>query len=835
MNNLPTGTVSFLFTDIEGSTRLWQDHPEQMRLALVRHDTVLREAIMSHGGYVFKTIGDACCAAFDRASDAIAAMLASQLALKAQDWPAQTPIRVRMGLHGGVAEERDGDYFGPPLNCASRLMSAAHGGQCLITLTALEMIGDQIPNGVTLRELGLLRLKDLPRPVKAFQLHHPDLPAVFPPLRNLDSAPNNLPQQISSFVGRERELRELQSLLKRQRLVTLTGSAGAGKTRLALEAAAGLTPDFPDGVWLVEMGSLPSPSLLPQALSSVLCVPEEPSRPIERSLADHLRDRRLLIVLDNADSLPTPTAKMLEDLLKGAPELRIIATGRERLHLAGEQVYPVPPLPLPELNPVPSPDDLLNSDCVRLFVDRVRLASPDFELNAANSEPIARLCHRLDGMPLPIELAAAQAHSLPVEQIAERLDDRFRLLAHTASSDTSHQKALGALIDWSYDTLTEKERAVLRRLSVFAGGWTMEAAQAVCSDAKVSTESVSEALDSLVQKQLVLSNEQGDETRYRMLDSLREYAERRLEQSKETVKVRERHQNYFLDLAERAVPFLNSPQQEEWLSQLDREEDNLRTALFWNVTDTRGIVGRLRLAGSLWLFWRLRGHISEGQQWLAQALSTATEAEETTGQSVIGWSAGRKRPPAEPAIARDLIEECQDKLREIGSQPAITGFLSTIGDLGRFKPAATAVRERLDDGIAQIRKIGSQETITGVLESLKKAVLPETAPVQRDVPTNPPREETIQSSLSSIAENLESLAQAAYSQGQIERAARLYGAARALREAYASELAASTAPDLVDFLMQAPDGADIDALAAAWQEGRRMTWQEAIDYALSEK
>lgn len=715
MNLLPTGTVTFLFTDIEGSTRLWQSHPEQMACALARHDELLHRTIDAHHGYIFKTIGDAVCAVFDRVGDAILAMLAAQHALHTAEWPAETPIRVRMGVHTGAAEEKNGDYLGPTVNFAARLMSAAHGGQLLVSQAAHALVGDTLPGEATLRDLGLVRLKDLPGPVRVYQLAQARLPSSFPPLRGLESTPNNLPHPVTSFVGREKEIADLCSMLGRQRLVTLVGPGGAGKSRLALETSRGLLGDFPDGIWLVEMAALPDIGLLPQALASVLCIAETPSCPIERALAEHLRERTLLFVLDNAERLPAPAVRLISELLKASPGLKILATSRDRLGLTGEQLYDLPPLHLPDLDRLPPVDDLAQYASIRLFVERARLVAPGFTLTSENAALVASLCHRLDGMPLPIELAAAQAYSMRVESIVETLHDRFRLLSHS-TVDVSQNRALGALIDWSYDRLSEEERAVLRRLAVFAGGCTLDAAQSVCADDCVAADSVALRLQSLLEKCLVSVSDKEICPRYRMLDSVREYALDRLQQAGEEDRARSLHRDYYLALAEQAVPQLNAPNADEWLARLDAEEDNLRAALLWNAADPRGMAARLRLAGALWVFWRMRGHISEGQRWLAQAVTFADNARDHHA-GVLGWARGHLGVPAETGITKELLEDCQAKLREIGSQPVFSNIWNTVAQTVRHSPAAQAVIDRLDSSAEQLRRLGMPPATDSLPES----------------------------------------------------------------------------------------------------------------------
>ncbi|HZO88686.1 MAG TPA: adenylate/guanylate cyclase domain-containing protein, partial [Chthonomonadaceae bacterium] len=464
---MDSGTLTFLFTDIEGSTRLWEQHPEAMRSALARHDVLLQEAIEQHSGHVFKTIGDAFCAAFDAAPSALAAALSAQRALASEDWQAPIRLRVRMALHTGAAEARGGDYFGPPLNRVARMLAAGHGGQVLLSQAACDLLGDALPEGVSLRDLGRHRLRDLQQSEHLYQLLHPNLPADFPPLRSLEAFAHNLPVQLTSFIGREKEMEEIKRLLSTAHLLTLTGSGGCGKTRLALQVAADRVEEYADGVWLVELAAIADLGLVPQTVAVALGVSEEPNRPLGETLANYLRPKSLLLVLDNCEHLLTACAQLADTLLRTCPKVRILASSREGLGLLGEALYHVPSLSLPDEKRLPTLEQLSQYEAVRLFVERAVLSRPDFAVTAQNAASVVQICSRLDGIPLAIELAAARARALAVEQLAQRLDDRFRLLTGGSRTALPRQQTLRALIDWSYDLLSEAERTLLRRLSVF--------------------------------------------------------------------------------------------------------------------------------------------------------------------------------------------------------------------------------------------------------------------------------------------------------------------------------------------------------------------------------
>lgn len=482
--NLPTGTVTFLFTDIEGSTTHWDLYPEAMRPALARHDAILNAALAANQGHAFKKIGDAFCAVFETVPDAFQAALDAQRALHTEPWEGLPPggLRIRMALHTGAADLRDNDYFGPPLNRVARLLSIGHGGQILLSQVTYELVRDQLPQDVTLKDMGQRRLRDLQRPEHVYLALHPGLPADFPELKSLEHLSNNLPQQVTSFIGREQEMAEVKGLLARTRLLTLTGAGGAGKTRLSLQVAADLLQGGGDGVWFVELAALADPNLVPQTVAQALGVREEPGRTILDTLVDYLKSRKLLLLLDNCEHVLNATAQLADTILRACPDVQILATSREGLNIPGETTYRIPSLSLPDPEQTPTPENLSQCEAVRLFVERAQAAQPSFRVNPHNAPAVAQICHRLDGIPLAIELAAARVRALPIEQIAAGLDDRFRLLTGGSRTALPRQQTLRALIDWSYDLLSPEERTLLRRLSVFAGGWTLEAAEAVCAD-----------------------------------------------------------------------------------------------------------------------------------------------------------------------------------------------------------------------------------------------------------------------------------------------------------------------------------------------------------------
>jgi predicted ATPase/class 3 adenylate cyclase len=618
----PTGTLTFLFTDIEGSSRMWERNPQAMQAALARHDELLRRAIEHRGGYVFKTVGDAFCCAFLTAPDALEAALEIQRRLLSSEWEETGPLRVRMALHMGTAEERDGDYFGPAVNRVARLLSAAHGGQVLLSAATHEMVRDQLPAGVNLAEQGEHRLKDLFRPERIFQLSAPDMPSEFPPLRTLDAYRNNLPLQPTPLIGREKEVSEVCDLLRgdETRLLTLTGPGGIGKTRLALQVAADLLEDFPEGTFFAPLATLSEADLLLAALAETLGVKETAEQPLDEILKDYLKERRLLLVLDNFEQV-LGAAPTVTGLLAGAPGLKVLATSRAPLGLYGEHVFPVPPLTLPNLKRPPPLERLTQYEAVGLFVERARAIKPDFKVTNESAPAVAEICVRLDGLPLAIELAAARITMLPPRAMLQRLGTRLKLLTGGARDLPERQRTLRATIEWSFALLDEDEQVLFGRLAVFSGGRTLEAIEAICDAEGDLPVDAFEGVSSLVDKSLIRQEEgPGGEPRFVMLETVHEFAREKLQESGEAEEIKRTHAQYFLTLAEEGYPELRGPDQLEWLERLEAEHDNMRAALSWALERKEAEVA-LRLGGALSWFWSVRGYYAEGRRWLEEALA----------------------------------------------------------------------------------------------------------------------------------------------------------------------------------------------------------------------
>jgi predicted ATPase/class 3 adenylate cyclase len=618
----PTGTVTFLFTDIEGSTRMWERSPQAMQAALARHDEILRGATEQHGGYIFKTVGDAFCCAFPTAPDALEAALDGQWLLLKERWGESIPLRVRMALHMGAAEERDGDYFGPPVNRVARLLSAGHGGQVLLSLPTQELVRDQLPVGTSLMDLGERHLKDLFRPERVFQLLATGLPSEFPPLRTLEAYRNNLPLQPTPLIGREKEVAEVCDLLGAEatRLLTLTGPGGIGKTRLALQAAADLLDEFPDGTYFVQLATLTEAELFISAVAETLGVREIGEQPLDETLKDYLHERRLLLLLDNFEQV-LGAAPTVTELLTAAPGLKVLATSRAPLGLYGEHELPVPPLTLPDLKLQPPLERLTQYEAVGLFVERARAVKPDFKVTNESAPAVAEICVRLDGLPLAIELAAARIKMLPPKAMLQRLSSRLKLLTGGARDLPERQRTLRATIEWSFALLNEGEQVLFGRLAVFSGGRTLEAIEAICDAEGDLPMEVFDGVSSLLDKSL-LRQEEGPngEPRFVMLETVHEFAREKLKESAEAEEINRAHAQYFLTLAEEANPELKGANQLEWLERLEAEHDNMRAALTWALK-RKEVEVALRLGGALWWFWSMRGYHSEGRRWLEEALA----------------------------------------------------------------------------------------------------------------------------------------------------------------------------------------------------------------------
>lgn len=916
--NFPSGTVTFLFTDLEGSTKLWEQFPEHMKAALARHDEILRKAIESHGGHVIKTTGDGFHAAFQTGLAGVAAALSAQQDLVRASWPEIKPrvLRIRVGLHTGEAEERGGDYYGPSLNRAARLMSIAHGGQTLMSTTTADLVREQMPADASLRDLGEHRLKDLVRSEHIFQLNHGALPSDFPPLKSIDAFPNNLPVQLTTFIGRERELEEAKKRLASARLLTLIGPGGTGKTRLSLQLGAELLPSFADGVWVAELAPITDSTLVVQSVASIFGLREQLGMPIHELLIDFLRAKDLVLIVDNCEHLVDSCAQLVEQLLHVCPKLKIIASSREALGIAGETVYRVPSLSVPGDSQV-TPAMLAQSESAQLFIERASAANPKFALSDHNATAIAQICRRLDGIPLALELAAARVTVFSAEQVASRLDDRFRLLTGGSRTALPRQQTLRALIDWSYDLLSDPERSLFRRFSVFAGGCTFEAIEAVCTQLDVLN-----LLTQLVNKSLVAVEAEDDGSRYRLLETVRQYARDKLLEAGESEEARNVHFDFFYNLVKTAGPRLDSDLALEWIERLASEYDNIRAALEWGID--QNVAGVLRMVPSLVRFWMRQGHEEEGRKVIRDALAraenlpqpegeAAREWKETLGEAwqarailaysqgdntraavsagraaaiarelgdkrllaiVLGFQASSLMFTANAAGVKELLEEAMVAGRESGDKFAQGFPLAMYGQaLTIFGGDPLAGKQQAEEGAALVRESGDRwasnmallgmamtATFTGNQAEARarfstlgprfaelgdrhrmNMVKSELAHLDRYEGQMERAEAAYRETIlewkrlghrAAIAHQLECFASIAQAREDSPRAALLYGAAETLRERITIPM---TSQEKIEYDRQVAAlraGMDEKAFGAAWAEGRAMSMDQAIAYAL---
>jgi predicted ATPase/class 3 adenylate cyclase len=878
----PTGTVTFMFTDIEGSTRLWQRNPRAMQEALARHDELLRTTIEARDGYVFKTVGDAFCAAFGTATDAAEAALACQLALLEEGWAEEVgAIRVRMALHAGAAEERDGDYFGPPVNRVARLLSAGHGGQVLLSHAAKELTQDDLPDGASLKDLGERRLKDLFRPERVFQLISPELPTTFPPLKTLDARINNLPAQPTPLVGRERELGEVRDLLRTEgvRVLTLTGPGGIGKTRLGLQVAAELLDEFEDGVFFVALAPITDPALVASAIASPLGVVETGERPLKEGLETYLRDKELLLLMDNFEQV-LAAVLLVGELLSACPKLKVLATSRSVLRVYGEQEFAVPPLELPRPGRLPPIDRLSHYEAVRLFIERAKAARSDFSVTDENAPAVAEICMRLDGLPLAIELAAARIKLLPPRAMLERLGSRLKLVTGGARNLPVRQRTLRGTIEWSHTLLEEGERLLFARLAVFSGGRALEAIEAICDAKGDLAVDTLDGVSSLLDKSL-LRQEEGPEgqPRFVMLETIHEFARERLQASGEAEEVRRLHAEYFLGLAEEAEPELTGPDQLASLERVEAEHDNMRAALQWSLEKEPETA--FQLAGMLARFWEIRSHYVEGSRWLEAALRLSDRLEAATTDSAtrakllseagtfayyradydhaivlhgearelyrqVGDDSGvafalmclgaQHMEKGDHELAAPFLEEALELSRRIGDKPRIAGNLHNLAEVerqrGNYERAKTlgmesmALAREMEDKWQLARIVGWVGLLTvfsGDEHDLAEGFLKESLTLNREI-----------GSLEYFAYSLEGFAGLAGAKAQGGRAARLWGAAEALRKTIGAPLSIEVRLYFERGMVAARAQLGEAAWEAALAQGMAMAPEEAAEYALGE-
>lgn len=863
----PAGTVTLFFTDIEGSTRLWEGQPVAMRAALEQHNLLLNEVIADHGGFVFYTGGDAFGSAFASPSDALAAAIEAQQRLRSASWPDETgPLLVRMALHTGEPDWHDGDYLGPPVNRVARLLSAGHGGQILLSLATEELVRDALPDGTRLVELGQHRLKDLFRAETVFQVTGPDLPGQFPPLVTLETQITNLPSQATPFIGRERELAELADLLRRDevRLATLTGPGGIGKTRLSLQVAAELLSDFEHGAFFVDLARITDSDQVANAIAGTLGVTEAGDESLLDTLTRFLREKQTLLVLDNFEHV-IDAAPLVGNLIGSVSGLKIMTSSRESLRVYGESEYPVPPLSLPTDSGQRSVAVISQYEAVALFIQRAKAAQPDFEVDDENAPAVAEICTRLDGLPLAIELAAARVRLFEPEMLLARLSDSLRTLTGGARDRPGRQQTIRSTIEWSYHLLDADEQALFARLAVFRGGRSIEAVEAVCGPGLAVD--VLDGLESLLNKSLLRRERSFEgEPRFVMLETIHAFAGERLAESDEAEPLRRNHAEYFTAMAERANGRLTGHEQGMWLDRLTDDYENLRKAMDWTLSGGDIQMG-LQLVGALGGYWRYRSRLHEGQLWLRRALDLADQAPDAVhGQLLMsaGFMAFSQHDPAE---SKRLYEAALPIERRLGNQSQVASILISLGLTS--SDSSNVSLETTEEGLALARQIGDKSEVAHGLNVLgeiyrmlgdyvaAKRVYEEALPITREI-GHRLREAMLIANLGIVAFNLGDLEQmrarlresyqlaletgndfiiaegllfgggAFGAIGQPERGARLLGAGAAQQAAIGSRTQPSDQFELDKLIALTRDQLDDEAFDRLRAEGESMSLEEAI-------
>jgi predicted ATPase/class 3 adenylate cyclase len=693
---IPTGLVAFLFTDIEGSTKRWEQKPEAMQAAVARHEFLIRKAIQHYDGYVFKTVGDAFCAAFHSSQQAVDAALAAQRALYKEDFTAVDGLQVRIGIHVGNAEEREGDYFGPTVNRVARLMSIGHGGQVLISDAVREQIRALIPKDAELTDLGLRRLKDLMRPEHVWQVTIAGLPADFAPLTSLDARPNNLPIQSTPLLGRDGEVVVVKQILASRQCVTISGAGGVGKTRLAVQVGADLIDHFEQGAWFVDLAPISDAGLVPSVVAQALEV-KQSGDSVESSVLQALKRKQLLLILDNCEHLLDSTAPFADAILKNCPQVQVLATSRQPLGIAGEHVHRLPSLEVPDASAKIGVDDIQRFGATALFADRAAAADSRFALTDDTAVIVADICRRLDGIPLAIELAAARVKVLSLRNLAVRVDERFMVLTGGNRTALPRQKTLRAMIDWSYGLLDAREQTLFNRLGIFAGGFGLDAVVAVCNGEDIDEADVLDLLSSLIDKSLISADTSGDHERYRLLESTRAYALEKLGALGQQDALALRHATYFRLFAHAAYATSRALPSERWLPDQEPEIDNLRAALGWSLQQGHDAETGAEIAGACVQLWSAAGLTAEARNWVSSALERV-DADARPLVAAPLWLAlatlGTSEQSYELAVrAQNVFEQGHD---EAGTADALYSVAWQSAEAGRLDEAEAAVTRALE-------------------------------------------------------------------------------------------------------------------------------------------